>query len=269
MKFLAVCLLVAVAFGTMAAPKHKPRFRKGLNRIVGGEEAQPGEFPHQLSFQEVLYGTSYHFCGASIISENWAICAAHCVQGENFEHPDYLRVVAGEHNFNLAEGNEQTVVLSKIIQHEDYDPDKISNDVSLLRLSEPLVFNDFVQPVALPPQGHVATGDCVVTGWGTTSEGGTIPSTLRKVTVPVVLDEVCRKDYGQEEIVDSMLCAGAESGGKDACQGDSGGPLVCSDGGSKYLAGIVSWGYGCGNPNFPGVYTEVAYFVDWITSHAV
>ncbi|XP_068208498.1 trypsin-1-like [Palaemon carinicauda] len=252
-----------------AAPKHKPKFRRGSSRIVGGDEALPGEFPYQLSFQEVYFGHSFHFCGASIYNENWAICAAHCVDGYDFDNPHHLKVVAGEHNFDLVEGTEQSIFLSKIIQHEDFDPRKVINDVSLLKLSKPFVFNDFVQPIALPLQGHVATGDCVVTGWGSTSQGGSLPSTLRKVTVPIVLDEVCREEYGRQKIEDSMLCAGADLGGKDACQGDSGGPLVCSDGGSNYLAGIVSWGHGCANPGFAGVYTEVAYFVEWITSHAV
>merc|ERR1711872_1000407 len=222
MKTFILCLLVAGAF---ASPRRKPTFRKGLNRIVGGDEAAPGELPYQLSFQDISFGSPWHFCGASIYNENWAICAGHCVQ------------------------------------HEDYDGFTVSNDVSVLQLTSPLTFNDFVQPIALPGQGHAASGECIVSGWGTTSEGGHTPSVLMKVSVPVVSDEECRDAYGQNDIEDSMICAGLPEGGKDSCQGDSGGPFVCSDTGSNYLAGIVSWGYGCARPHYPGVYTEVAYFV--------
>merc|ERR1719290_986623 len=265
MKSLIFCLLLVGAF---AAPTSKPQFRRGLNRIVGGTEAAPGEIPYQLSFQDISFGSPFHFCGASIYSENWGICAGHCVQGEDMDNPDYLRVVAGEHNMDVEEGNEQNIILSKIIQHEDYNPFSISNDVSVLQFSEPLVFNDFVQPIALPAAGHAASGDCIVSGWGTTSEGGSTPSTLMKVTVPIVSDADCRDAYGADEVEDSMICAGLlAEGGKDSCQGDSGGPLACSDTGSTYLAGIVSWGYGCARPHYPGVYCEVAYFVDWIQSH--
>merc|ERR1712180_438098 len=226
MKGFVLCLLVA---GAIAAPSRKPTFRKGLNRIVGGDEATPGELPYQLSFQDLSYGSPWHFCGASIYNENWAICAGHCVAGEDMNNPDYLQVVAGEHNQDITEGNEQSIILSKIIQHEGYNAFTVANDVSVLQLSSPLTFNDFVQPIPLAEAGHAA--------------------------------------YGASEILDSMICAGLKEGGKDSCQGDSGGPFVCEDTGSRYLAGIVSWGYGCARPNYPGVYTEVSYFVDWIMTN--
>merc|ERR1711915_350945 len=265
MKTIVLCLLVA---GAIAAPQSKPQFRRGLNKIVGGSEVTPGDIPYQLSFQDISFGSPFHFCGASIYNENWAICAGHCVQGEDMGNPDYLRVVAGEHNLDADEGNEQNVVLSKIVQHEDYNSFTISNDISLLQFSEPLVFNDFVQPIAIAEAGHTASGDCVVSGWGTTTEGGSTPSSLRSVTVPIVSDQECRDAYGQNDVDDSMICAGLPEGGKDSCQGDSGGPLACSDTGSTYLAGIVSWGYGCARPSYPGVYCEVSYYVDWILANA-
>ncbi|XP_076041679.1 trypsin-1-like [Oratosquilla oratoria] len=266
MKCLVLCLLLA---GALAVPTGKPRFRKGLQKIVGGTEAHPGEFKYQLSFQDISFGFAWHFCGASLYKENYAICAGHCVDGEDYENPNYLQVVAGEHNMDVDEGNEQTVKLSKITLHENYDSWSISNDISLLKLESHLVLNDFVHTIDIPVQGHAATGDCVVTGWGALTEGGSSPSTLMKVTVPIVTDEECRKSYGTNEIEDSMICAGYTEGGKDACQGDSGGPLACYEGGNAYLAGVVSWGYGCARPNYPGVYTEVAHFVDWIHKHAV
>ncbi|XP_050731409.1 trypsin-1-like [Eriocheir sinensis] len=260
MKTLVLCLLLA---GALAAPSHKPTFRRGLNKIVGGQDATQGQFPYQLSYQDIVFGEAFHYCGASIYNENWAICAGHCVQGEDFENPVNLQVVAGEHNLDLDDGTEQSVVLSKIIRHEDYNGFSFSNDISLLQLSEPLTFNSFVGPIPLQTEKEYM-GECVVTGWGTLKEEGDPPSVLQWVTVPTISDFDCFDAY-EDDVEDSMICAGLLNGGADACQGDSGGPMAC-DG---LLTGIVSWGYGCARPDYPGVYAEVAYFKDWVEANAV
>ena len=127
-------------------------------------------------------------------------------------------------------------------------------------MGTPLEINDFVKPVTLPKQGQSTSGKCVVTGWGYINEDSESPKILQKVEVPTISDEECREVYGSHVILDSNLCCGYPEGGKDACREDSGGPLYCNG----YLAGVVSWGHGCGRPNYPGVYTEVSYYVDWI-----
>lgn len=268
LALVKMILLLCFAFfvGTYGAPYAKPRYHPPHSNIIGGSNATAGEFPYQLSLQDTSFGFNFHFCEASIYNENWGISAAQCFQGEDYDDPSYLIAVAGELEIDVIEGFEQTIHLSHFIQHEDFNGFTHSNDVALLRVSKPFVFNDFVQPIDLPPENHTATGDCLISGWGATSEGGQSSKVLMKATVPIVNDKQCYIVYG-DDLEESMICAGLQEGGVDTCIGDNGGPLVCSDIGSPYLAGLSSWGYGCARPGIPGVYSEVAYYVDWIQSH--
>merc|ERR1712071_556690 len=132
------------------------------------------------------------------------------------------------------------------------------------RLTEPFVWTDFIQPIALPePLQQTDAGVlATITGWGTLSEGAFgLPNVLHKVSIPVVSDEDCDSAYAAAGYgsIDSMICAGLPEGGKDSCQGDSGGPFFLNDA-EPTLIGVVSWGIGCARAGYPGVYSEVSYF---------
>jgi secreted trypsin-like serine protease len=105
---------------------------------------------------------------------------------------------------------------------------------------------------------------CWVSGWGKDAFGdaGNYQHVMKEVDVPVVSNPECERRLRQTRLGSDFalhpgfLCAGGEEG-KDACKGDGGGPLVCEVGGTWQLAGLVSWGIGCGHKTIPGVYVKV------------
>jgi len=235
--------------------------------IVGGQPAEPGEWPWQ-----VMVRPGGYLCGGTLIAADWVVTAAHCVydNGELFA-PTSVSVKLGEYDRTVRETSEQTRSVSQIIAHEEYDERNNNNDIALLQLSSPAIMNEMVASIGLVStamEGSLAStgSDAFVTGWGTTAEGGNAATKLMEVSVPIVSNTQCNRSYGI--ITDNMLCAGYENGGKDSCQGDSGGPLVIQDSqGVWQLAGVVSFGYGCARADFYGVYTRVSRYENWIREH--
>ncbi len=101
-----------------------------------------------------------------------------------------------------------------------------------------------------------------ILGWGTTSENGSSSNQLRTATVPIVSNAGCAGSYGSDFVASDMVCAGYTSGGTDTCQGDSGGPLLIGG----VLAGITSWGEGCAQAGYPGIYTRLTTFSGLVTA---
>ena len=114
------------------------------------------------------------------------------------------------------------VNIKKIIVHPEYNSRTIDNDIAILHLSTPLNLGQKnAGTVCLPAQGNdFGDGeDAEISGWGTTQEGGSLPTDLQTVTVPGVSRQRCRQAYGESEITDNMVCAGLlDQGGKDSCQ---------------------------------------------------
>ncbi|TRY71331.1 hypothetical protein DNTS_016571 [Danionella cerebrum] len=224
-------------------------------RIVGGYVPAPYSIKYIVSIQTA---TGQHFCGGTLISKYWVLTAAHCNIGV-----DNMRIVAGDYSVGLYEGTEQFRVPHVLIPHPEYNRITNNADLMLIKLQSPVYLNSYVSLAPLPRQdAMVDVGRiCTVSGWGFTTPSGGIPVTLHTVKLPIVSIDVCNgTDSFNGSITEDMLCAGYSTGGKDACQGDSGGPLVCE--GRVY--GIVSWGNGCADPRYPGVYTLVSRFRQWI-----
>ncbi|XP_044741979.1 trypsin-7-like [Chrysoperla carnea] len=247
---LVLILGVLAVLATQSAGKYTPRLD---GRIVGGENTTIEEYPYQISLE--YFGT--HWCGGSVLSEIVILTAAHCTDGILASR---LKVRAG----TSIKGKGGVLIQVKTVYvNEKYNDDNTDFDVSLLVLAEPLSFSDQIQPIALPSEKEYLDEPelSVITGWGDLHSGGSSPSQLQKVIVPIVSQDKCVKAYAGYEVTERMICAGVlGEGGKDACEGDSGGPLVSNG----KIHGITSWGIGCAHENYPGVYTRVTAVRDWI-----
>ncbi|KAG5877313.1 hypothetical protein JTB14_021108 [Gonioctena quinquepunctata] len=223
-------------------------------RIIGGTDVNITSFPYQVSVMKY----SSHICGGSIFHSYHILTAAHCVINGL---PKTFSVRVGSTYVNRGGS---TAKVCAIHPHEKFDDSTMDYDIAILTLCTPLTFSASVLPIALPGSTEtvVAGVRATVSGWGYTKEdANSVSASLKQVDVPVVDLKKCNASYKDEAITKNMICAGyVLKGGKDACQGDSGGPLMANG----KLFGVVSWGYGCAQPRYPGVYTNVPVFRAWI-----
>jgi secreted trypsin-like serine protease len=262
------------------------RDKGGFNKIVGGDVTTISNAPWQIAlvdYDEDYWpgeiGQNYfQFCGGSIIDASWVATAAHCVDDPFFWQ--WLRISAGntyaygEDGTGLSE--EQFVPVSEVYVHHNWNSAISSNDIALLKLATPLTLDgtsiaaiNFVRSTG--SSWPLAGTDAVISGWGTTSSGGDQSNQLKSATIDVLTNpsnKFCGK-YSKTEYLNSvMLCAGIANGGVDTCQGDSGGPLAIYDTvlTKWFLGGITSWGNGCADKDYPGIYTRVTAFIQWMQS---
>ena len=231
--------------------------------IVGGEEVSPAcpncKYDFMVSLQSTG-GWGGHFCGGSLVREDWVVTAAHCVEGDS---PNSIQVKIGLHNVNGTTGS-VTRNVSEIIIHPQYSSWSLDNDYALLRLSSPITNFEPIQLITDTAHDEEPIMSTVM-GWGATQSGGWSSSLLLEVDVPI--DNSCG-NYSNSSITNNMVCAGDSNGGEDSCQGDSGGPLIMTNSDGEYeLIGIVSWGYGCAEAGYPGVYSKVWSKLDWFFSY--
>lgn len=236
--------------------------------IVGGQNAQPGEYP---SVAEITFGQSF-LCTGTLIAPDWVLTAGHCgsITGAAVATPaSWPAALIDVRIGSVKPGQGELVPVSQAI----VEPNYLANagyDITLLQLTR----NAASAPTKVA--GSAETGlwsagtveDIV--GFGTTSEGGDTPDNLQKANVPVTNDATCAGAYDDFD-AQSMLCAGYPQGGVDTCQGDSGGPMFGhAAGGALKVVGATSFGEGCARPGKPGVYARVGDSVlrEWIRSQA-
>ncbi|XP_044756224.1 trypsin-1-like [Coccinella septempunctata] len=216
-------------------------------RIVGGYEADITEFPWQVA---ITYYKK-HNCGGSIINPYFILTAAHCTHGLSTSQ---MTVRVGS---TYMDRGGMVYEISYKIEHPKYQVQDFIYDIALLKLTEELVYSDKVKPVNLPHRndpdpepGTFAT----VSGFGQLdAESKKMSRHLMATDVPIISRRKCKKLYPRYVVDETMICAAAPEGGKDACSGDSGGPLILDD----VQIGVVSWGIGCASAEHPGVYASV------------
>ncbi|XP_077733717.1 factor VII-activating protease [Canis aureus] len=242
---------------------------KKVKRIYGGFKSTAGKHPWQASLQTSLPLTvsmpQGHFCGGALIHPCWVLTAAHCTNIK----ARHLTVVLGDQDLKKTEFHEQRFGVEKIFKYSLYNErEEIPhNDIALLKL-KPVdghcaLESKYVKTVCLPNSAFPSGTECHISGWGVT-ETGEGSRQLLDAKVRLIANTLCNSRQLYDHMIgDSMICAGnLQKPGQDSCQGDSGGPLTCEKNGTYYVYGIVSWGLECGKK--PGVYTQVAKFLNWI-----
>jgi len=235
------------------------------NRIVGGTTVNP---PNSLPWRCYLKTNRYSFfCGCSVISSQWIMTAAHCTAAVRpLPAGDTLYVVVGDHDRTASNtaSNRQQIAVTTVVDHPGYDDQTMDNDMSLLKLASPLTMTATISPVCLPwnyANDNFSGTTVTASGWGTTSQGGSVSNTLREVDLPVLTTEQCAQ-YMPGQVTQNMICT--YQPGKDTCQGDSGGSIDLPRNGRYYAIGVVSWGIGCAQERYPGVYAKTTKYLNWI-----
>lgn len=229
------------------------------SRIVGGTNADQGSIPWQVGLQT---SRGFNYCGGTLVGKRTVITAAHCVTGKS---PSEVYIWLGGHR--RSDGSKTRIVASSITIHESYNRRSLKNDIAIITLSSDATFNNDIRPACLPKTvaSDLANVDATISGWGTLSSGGSTPDVLQTASVTTTTESECKSAYGSEYHHTEMICA--SDTGVDSCQGDSGGPMTAQTPNDRsYLLGIVSWGYGCADRKYPGVYTRTPTYEDWIAA---
>ncbi|EDW24927.1 GL24416 [Drosophila persimilis] len=275
-----VCCPSTVGLGALALPLLPKNCGSVRWQRTNDTETRIKEFPW-LALIEYTKASKekIHACGGVLISNRYVLTAAHCVANAEADNLQISAVRLGEWDTSTnpdCQFDEQTKIVNcapvyqdigveQVISHPLYNKTDLSqvNDIALIRLAQPAILNEFVEPICLPnKQLRADELEGLVTevgGWQARSS-----SRMKKSTVTITSIEDCQEKYARQNlhIQASQLCGAANA---NECHGNAGGPLMLFKNGGYLLGGLVSFGpVPCPNPDWPDVYTRVTSYVDWI-----
>ena len=259
-------------------------YSANIGFIIGGTDAIQGEFPFAVLLgYRGSGGREAFLCGGTLINRRYVLTAAHCHEDSDAAFKRIRVAYIGE--FDVSKDpdcndckpvQKMEIGRNDVKLHEKWDQNRFQAgfDIALVRLPRPATTviedsEELVVPVCLPWRGEsVPKTQTKVVGWGKASNSqnsrdlkdfGVFKSRLQKVRLPLASNSECQRIYGER-----YVCAGGEKG-KDSCNGDSGGPLVSAAlDNVQFLLGIVSFGSSVCGQGFPGIYTNVEFYMDWI-----
>jgi secreted trypsin-like serine protease len=276
-------LLATLAFSSgVAAPAHA---------VVGGHDAAPGEYPYVA---HVVIDRAFQ-CTGTLVTPTHVVTAAHCsslapggIANVPIGQPGQLielsigayRTPSSSLTGGYQSDGEKHVGKVVYVNPGWAGLGSVSHDVAVVELDSPSAKTPVkiasAEERSLWTAGTLAT----IAGFGVTESGGDQPDVLQEAQVPIVEDAVAAEAYpylvdGVDPLFggfesETQVAAGYPEGGVDTCQGDSGGPLLVPAASAMRLVGDTSYGAGCAEPDFPGVYGRVAddTLREWIRSVA-
>jgi secreted trypsin-like serine protease len=274
-SFRAVLAAVATLVPALAVSLVGPAAPAAANGVVvGGTPTTADQEPWVVALSSrSRFGTarSGQFCAGVAVGPRTVVTAAHCFGTEALGVSDWkqlpdLRVIQGRTDLSTTSGHE--LKLSQVWVNPDFSRTTNAGDVAVITLGQDLPGGASIQMAQPSDTALYRDGtDAEVYGWGDTTGSGDYANALRTASVTVFADTTCERAYpGSTDgryLRATMMCAGARGGGRDACQGDSGGPLVVAD----KVVGLVSWGSGCAQAAYPGVYTRIAAVAGLVAQH--
>ncbi|KAJ3649440.1 hypothetical protein Zmor_021182 [Zophobas morio] len=255
--FLFMCFYITLGYSLPLENEVKSDVLQVQNsRIINGENATLGQFPWHAALFLMISETVWT-CGGSIISKDWILTAAQCLQ-----HVDVAFIYVGTVNLNPPP---ERIVSREFIVHEEFSLITLANDIGLIKLSTALSFSDTIAPIALPSEPLEGGEEVTVSGFGATSDDADDSDILKYITATTMTNSECAVIY-VDAILEGMVCTSAGSDPfKSTCFGDSGGPAVLNADTDPLQVGISSFfgDSGC-EKGYPFGFTRTAYYRDWI-----
>ncbi|XP_044267305.1 brachyurin-like [Tribolium madens] len=252
MNLLILVSCFIIAFSAVSI-KAKPGVR-----IIGGDDAPAGHFPFAAAIH-VQTETSKFFCGGAVIAQQWILTSAHCVNGAIL-----FTIQIGSNTLTTTDPERVTLSSSEYVVHPNFDPDRIENDIALIKLRMPVTYTWTIQPINLPPVSLLNNTEVTILGWGQTSDSdSSLSEHLKFVKATILSNAECQLIYGSQ-ISDTMACVEGNFN-EGTCTGDNGTPLVEYVSRSFWIVGVASFisGNGCESTD-PSGYTRIFPYLDWI-----